>query len=490
MTAVAVARGASGRPLPRIIQGGMGFAVSSWRLASEVSRRGQLGVVSGTGLDIVLARRLQDGDSGGAMRRALDAFPVPAVAKRVLDRYFRAKGRPDGVAYRPTPKLAVRQTRAAQELAIVGNFAEVWLAKEGHDQPVGINYLEKVQMATPAAAYGAMLAGVDYVLMGAGIPRDIPQLLDDLAEHRAIAFPVDVAGAAAGEHTVDLDPVGILERELPPLARPVFIAIISAHILASYLVKEPHTRPDGFVIEGPTAGGHNAPPRGKLVVDESGQPVFGPRDDADVAKVAECGLPFWLAGGKGTPEGLAEAEAAGAAGIQVGTIFALSNESGLDPNLREGLVADAADGTLTVRTDRLASPTGFPFKVASVPETLSDPDQAEARPRMCDLGFLGTPFATKRGGVGYRCPSEPLDAFVRKGGDAADVEGRVCLCNALTANVGLPQVRPDGYVEQALVTLGNDLDGPKRLAGMFPAGWSARQALAWLLGEPAHAATA
>ena len=60
---------------------------------------------------------------------------------------------------------------------MVGNFAEVWLAKEGHDGVVGINCLEKIQLATPTALLGAMLGGVDYVLMGAGIPREVPQLL-------------------------------------------------------------------------------------------------------------------------------------------------------------------------------------------------------------------------------------------------------------------------------------------------------------------------
>ena len=49
---------------PVIIQGGMGVAVSSWHLAREVSRAGHLGVVSGTALDAVLARTLQDGDPG------------------------------------------------------------------------------------------------------------------------------------------------------------------------------------------------------------------------------------------------------------------------------------------------------------------------------------------------------------------------------------------------------------------------------------------
>ena len=57
---------------------------------------------------------------------------------------------------------------------MVANFVEVYLASEGHDGMVGINYLEKTQLATPYAIYGAMLAGVDFVLMGAGLPREIP----------------------------------------------------------------------------------------------------------------------------------------------------------------------------------------------------------------------------------------------------------------------------------------------------------------------------
>ena len=75
---------ALGRALPTIIQGGMGVAVSSWRLASAVARRGQLGVVSGTALDLVLTRRLEDGDLDGSVRRAMAAFPVRAIVERVL----------------------------------------------------------------------------------------------------------------------------------------------------------------------------------------------------------------------------------------------------------------------------------------------------------------------------------------------------------------------------------------------------------------------
>ena len=78
---------------PVIIQGGMGVAISGWRLTRTVSKLGQLGVVSGTALDVILARRLQAGDPGGHMRRALDAFPFPEMADRVRERYFIAGGK-------------------------------------------------------------------------------------------------------------------------------------------------------------------------------------------------------------------------------------------------------------------------------------------------------------------------------------------------------------------------------------------------------------
>ena len=474
------------RRLPVVIQGGMGVGVSSWWLAQAVARTGQLGVVSGTALDAVVARRLQDGDPGGHVRRALRDFPLQDVAEQVMTRYYLPDGR-DGAPYRLSPKPAIDATPASQGLAVVGNFVEVWLAKEGHSGLVGINFLEKIQSATPAAAYGAMLAGVDYVLMGAGIPREIPHLLDELAEQRPGTVHVDVAGSDPLPAT--LDPATLGGDRLPPLRRPAFLAIVSSHVLAMYLNREDTTRPDGFVVEGPRAGGHNAPPRGRLVLDEGGQPVYGPRDEADLVALARIGLPFWLAGGYGEPERVRAALDAGAAGVQVGTLFALCRESGLAEPLREGLLHDLRGGSLDIRTDAAASPTGFPFKVATLPDTLSDDEVYAERPRLCDLGYLRTPYVRPNGRTGYRCPAEPMEMYVRKGGTAESAAGAKCLCNALLADVGLGQQRRDGYSEHPLVTLGADLAGARRLDsehwlhGGDPDGWSAREAIEWLLRE-------
>ena len=84
------------KSLPTIIQGGMGAGVSNWSLARAVSKLGQLGVVAGTGLDQILSRRLQDGDQGGHVRRALEHFPFPKIARKILETHFRPEGRPAG----------------------------------------------------------------------------------------------------------------------------------------------------------------------------------------------------------------------------------------------------------------------------------------------------------------------------------------------------------------------------------------------------------
>ncbi|MGH9680391.1 MAG: hypothetical protein ACRD4Y_10610 [Candidatus Acidiferrales bacterium] len=185
--------------LPIIIQGGMGAGVSNWRLARAVSERGQLGVVSGTALDHILARRLQDGDAGGHMRRGLDHFPFPRMAERIWQSFYIPGGKPEREPYKALPLHAKDDPRELQELCIVSNFVEVFLAREGHSNPVGINYLEKIQIPHLPSLYGAMLAGVGYVLMGAGIPVKIPGVLDCLAGHERATYPLHVTGALDDE---------------------------------------------------------------------------------------------------------------------------------------------------------------------------------------------------------------------------------------------------------------------------------------------------
>lgn len=475
---------------PVIIQGGMGAGVSNWRLANAVSRHGQLGVVSGVALDEILVRRLQDGDPGEHMRRALDHFPIPAMAEGIWQRFYRSGGRQPGEPYRRLPQVSMAPNREAQELQVVSNFVEIWLAREGHANPVGINYLEKIQFPHLASIFGAMLAGVDYVLMGAGIPLHIPGVLDRYARLEEAQYNINVAGATNAEQTaMRFRPLDFLPNGITELKRPKFLAIISSYTLALTLLKKASGRVDGFIIEGPTAGGHNAPPRGKMQLNEIGEPIYGERDAIDLSKLRALGAPFWLAGGYGSREGLTRALAEGAVGVQVGTIFALCEESGLCETHKKALLAEAVAGTARVLTDPLASPTGFPFKVAQLAGTASQPEIFAARPRICDLGYLREAYVKQDGSIGYRCPAEPASVYLAKGGKVEETVGRKCVCNGLMADIGLPQLRPGNREEPALVTMGDELPKTARFLRAGAASYSAADVIDELMqGERIPAA--
>jgi nitronate monooxygenase len=442
----------------------MGAGVSSWGLAREVSSLGQLGVVSGTALDSILARKLWGGDPGGHMRRALAAFPVPAIAQAALDRYLHFEGDAEPIAgqrYKLAPMLRAKMTAERQALIVLANFAEVFLAKEGHDGVVGINYLEKIQFPTLPSLYGAMLAKVDVILMGAGIPAEIPAVLDRLKHHLPVSISLDVLEAGGEKFELHFDPAAVGLGAGPvgaeEIPRPKFFPIVSAATLAKALLRKSPGGIDGFVVEGPTAGGHNAPPRGQLHLSERGEPVYGERDVVDLEQMKSFGVPFWLAGEYGTRERFQEAIAAGAHGVQVGTAFAFCEESGLEPEIRRRFLVNLMSGEGDVYTDPLASPTGFPFKVVVLDDTLSEETAYEERPRLCDLGYLRRAYKRADGTLDYRCPSEPVDDYLRKGGDIEDTVGRKCLCNALVTNIGMGQVRPDGYAELPMLTAGDGI---------------------------------
>jgi len=470
---------------PIIIQGGMGAGVSSWRLAQAVSREGQLGVVSGTALDQILARRLQDGDPGGHMRHALDHFPLSPMAERIWQKYYICGGKPAAQSYLRLPMHSKDDARELIELCIVSNFVEVFLAREGHRHAVGINYLEKIQIPHLSSIYGAMMAGVGYILMGAGIPLKIPGVLDRIVQYEPAIYPLHISGALANEVTnMVFDPKEFTLDCLPPLTRPKFFAIIASNTLATTLQKKANGKIDGFVIEGPTAGGHNAPPRGKLQLNAGGEPLYGERDQVDLEEIRALGLPFWLAGGYGTPAKLRAAMAAGASGVQVGTAFAFCNESALREDYKLALLQKAVKGTAQVFTDPLASPTGFPLKVAQLENTISDHAVHLERPRICDLGYLREAYKTPEGAVDYRCPAEPETIYISKGGQLQQTRGRKCICNALIANIGHAQVRAGGYIEKPLVTSGDDLTGLARFLPPHGLRYSAADVISNLLGDP------
>ena len=330
-------------------------------------------------------------------------------------------------------------------------------------------------MGSAAGILGAMLANVDYVIMGAGIPREIPRFITEISQKKSSYITVDIVNGDSQRITID--PSEFVDISKIEFVRPMFLAIIINDVLAAYLARDESSRPDGFIIEGPSAGGHNAPPRGKIEFDAENEPIYGPRDLANLEKMVKYGYPFWLAGGFGARGKLKDALALGAEGVQVGTLFALSNESGFTDEIRNQILGTLADGTFEIHTDMKASPTGFPIKIVNLPGTTALPEVFAARPKLCDMGYLREPIMLKSGRVDYRCPSEPEIPYLKKDGTIEETEGRKCLCNGLFSNIGLGQHRRDGYDEAPIVTLGSDVDGCKELIKLHPNGWSASLAM-------------
>jgi len=438
---------ANGQPDPMIITGGMGVHISCWQMVRTASMMGALGVVSGTALEIVYPRILQNGDPGGHVRRAFKelARRQPALAEpldRIVEKYYIEGGKAADKPFRAVPFAKLSRitgsegrdsfwesSRETQILTLASNFAEVWLAKEGHEGLVGINFLRKVERPLPYALYGAILAEVDYVLVGAGSPPEIPGMIELLCRHQTASLPIKVQGTRSdrGEFFVTVRPETLTGPASGVLKKPKFLAIVASFGLARALASDPKSRPYGFVVEGPQAGGHNAPPA-RIRFDGNGRQIveYTDQDNADIGAIAGLGLPFWLAGSYASSGHLREALAKGASGVQIGTAAALSSQSGMEPGLRAKVLSLAVSGGLVV-TDTMVSPTGFPFKVAQIPGTISDSVVYTGRKRICDMCLLQANYLTPDGDLGYRLP--PL--LPKAAGRKIPREGPACATGCL-----------------------------------------------------------
>ena len=470
----------------KILQGGMGVAVSGWELARTVSMHGQTGIISGTGIAIVVSRRLQNGDKDGTIRHALNHFPIPEMAEMIWKRYFVEGGKKPEKPFKAIPVPHHEPGHAAQALLIVSNFVEVWLAKRGHDGIIGVNYLEKLQAPHLYSLFGVILAGADFVIAGAGLPTQFPEVLERLSGFDQAYYDLSVVNGPGFK--MKFDPSTIMPKsDFVNLnaTKPGCIGIVATAAAANILHKKSGGRFTGFVVEGPKAGGHNAPPRKNTLLNERGEPVYDMKgkDNPGLEEIHDLGLPFWLAGEHCSPEALQNALDLGAKGVQVGTAFSLSRESGITPEIKRQSIREIQSGSYDVFTDPRASPSGMPFKVVQRSGTASEKATYEGRGRICDLSYLRHPYWDEEGKLGWRCPSEPVDDYIRKGGSKADTVGRKCVCNGLMATIGLGQTQKDGSTEPPLITSGDNVAFLKHLELGKDGLYSAEQVINYLLSK-------
>lgn len=175
--------------------------------------------------------------------------------------------------------------------------------------------------------------GADVIFSGAGLPLDLPKYLRE-------EFPGDMASKAK-------------TRLVPIVSSGRAAAVLCKKWLSKY-----DYLPDGFVVEGPKAGGHLG-----FKADELDQPEF--QLEHILPEVVEAVKPFELetgrripviaAGGVYTGADIAKYLEMGASGVQMGTRFVATHECDADQAFKEAFV-NARREDITV----IKSPVGMP----------------------------------------------------------------------------------------------------------------------------------
>ncbi|HPO74404.1 MAG TPA: hypothetical protein PLJ31_16760, partial [Armatimonadota bacterium] len=182
--------------MPRLIQAGMGIHISSARLANITSRLGALGVVSGAGLRHVVVEQVRAGATEAIA--AARTFPFARYVEELL------AFAPGGSKHRsavpvdhPEPRLGA----LAKRLTTICAYVEVAMAKKGHRGKVGINVMWKCALSVLPTIYGSMLAGVDALVCGAGVPMELPGIVASIRAGKDLSYtPLTGTDTHASEH--------------------------------------------------------------------------------------------------------------------------------------------------------------------------------------------------------------------------------------------------------------------------------------------------
>lgn len=282
-----------GKTLLPIVQGGMGIGISAHRLAGSVAREGAMGTIASIDLrhhhPDLLAR------SRGPNNTPLDSDALDTLNLIALD----------------------REVRQARDIA------------NGRGM-VAVNVMKAVA-AHARYVRQACESGAQAIVMGAGLPIDLPEL-------------------TAG---FDVALIPILSD-----ARGIQI------ILRKWMRKQ--RLPDAIVIEHPgRAGGH----LGATDINEVDDARFNfatvladTREVFEKLGLAPDSIPLIVAGGIHSPAELRECQALGAAAVQLGTPFAITTEGDAHPTFKQVLREATPEDIVT-----FVSVTGLPARAVRTP---------------------------------------------------------------------------------------------------------------------------
>lgn len=279
-----------GKQLLPIVQGGMGVGVSAHRLAGAVARAGAVGTIASIDL------RHHHPDLMEQAGKRPEKESLDAINLIALD----------------------REIRMALETA-QGNGL------------VAVNVMKAV---TEHAAYvrQACESGAEAIVMGAGLPLDLPEMTEGFPNVALIPILSDVRGVSI--------------------------------VLKKWMRKG--RLPDAIVIEHPRyAGGHLGAPKIEDVQDErfdfSGvlEGVFELFRELGIERER---IPLIVAGGVNTHEKFMEMLALGASAVQLGTPFAVTEEGDAHPNFKKVLVEAKPEDIVT-----FMSVAGLPARAVKTP---------------------------------------------------------------------------------------------------------------------------
>lgn len=304
-----------GRSLLPIVQGGMGVGISAHRLAGSVARVGAVGTISSVDL------RRHHSDLMEQTGRSRDKDLINAANLTALD----------------------REIVAAKSLA-------------GGNGMVAVNIMRAVSEYA-AQVKQSCISGAEALVVGAGLPLDLPELTIEFPKVALIPILSDARG------------IGL--------------------VLKKWMRK--NRLPDAVVIENPRwAGGHLGAARAEDVNDSNF--AFANVLERTFALFKELGLerekiPLIAAGGINSHEGVRDLIGMGAAAVQLGTPFAVTEEGDAHRNFKQVLAQAGPEDIVT-----FMSAAGLPARAVRTPWLSNYLEkeiklQGKAKQNPCTVGF-------------------------------------------------------------------------------------------------------
>ncbi len=325
-----------------IIQGGMGVGVSLYPLARAVAKEGGIGVISSACIDRLVSKR---------------------TGKRV----------------------------STYEAV----YSEVSEAK-AEGGCVGINIMVALMRDYKDSVRGAIDAGVDCIISGAGLPLNLPSIMK----------PGETA----------------------------LIPIVSSARALDIICKKWERlgyRPDAVVLEGPLAGGHLG-----FAIDQIDndayklENLFPPVKDM---AMKHGDFPVIVAGGVYTNRDIEKMIDMGADAVQMGTRFLATQESSADELYKQAVI-NCTEEDIVVAI-KPGSPCGLPFRVLRHSPMFVSAQKGLRKPK-CDKGYVLTKDSEGKYSV---CPAK------------RDNQNYFCICNGLLSSAGYNPLE-----EEPLYTVGTN----------------------------------